>query len=416
MNPKQLFERLSSLATTLSTAQLTTLGVTFLAVVVFVVGSSYWLNTPSYRLLYSDLDAESAAEIVSYLDESEVPYRLDPGGRIIRVPATAVDRLRLDLASQDLPMSGRIGFEIFDRTAFGATEFQEQVNLRRALEGEIARTISTLSEVTSARVHIAMAKPSIFATQHQPAKASVVLKLRGSRPLSPSTAQAISSLVAASVEGLGPEGVVVIDSFGRSLSRPPVGGTDPASGLLLDRQQQLERTMAGAVVSLLEPVIGPGRVRVNVSVELDPVSEEATAERWDPASAVVRSRQVSAGGAGSVPVATGLAGAAANRPPPDDAAAEAVAIAAGVVAARSSGSETTNYEISRSTSRTVRSSGAIARLAVAVLVDDAPANADTEEDGVAGGAPRRARDTAEMRQIEALVAATVGLNPPAAIS
>ena len=148
-----------------------------------------------------------------------------------------------------------------------------------------------------------------------------------------------------------------------------------------------------------------------MTVELDPVSEEATAERWDPASAVVRSRQVSAGGAGSVPVATGLAGAAANRPPPDDAAAEAVAIAAGVVAARSSGSETTNYEISRSTSRTVRSSGAIARLAVAVLVDDAPANADTEEDGVAGGAPRRARDTAEMRQIEALVAATVGLDP-----
>ena len=411
MNPKQLFERLTSLTTTLSTVQLTTLGVTFLAVVVFVVGSARWLNTPSYRLLYSDLDPASAAEIVSYLDAAEVPFRLNPGGTTISVPATAVDRLRLDLAGQDLPMSGRIGFEIFDRTAFGATEFQEQVNLRRALEGEIARTIGTLSEVASARVHIAMAKPSIFATQNRPAKASVVLKLRRNSPLSPGTTQAISSLVAASVEGLGPEGVVVIDSFGRSLSRPPVGGTDPAPGLLVERQQQLERTMAGAVVSLLEPVIGPGRVRVNVSVELDPVSEEATAERWDPASAVVRSRQVSAGGAGGVPVATGLAGVAANRPPPGDVEEEAAAIQADVVAARSSGSETTNYEIDRSTSRTVRSSGAIARLAVAVLVDDAPANADTEEDGAAGGAPRRARDTDEMRQIEALVAAAVGLDP-----
>ena len=408
MNPKQLLERLTSLSSTLSAAQLTTLGVTFLAVVVFVVGSAYWLNTPDYRILYSDLDPESAAQVVSYLEAAEVPFRLDTGGTTVRVPATAVDRLRLDLAGQDLPMSGRIGFEIFDRTAFGATEFQEQVNLRRALEGEIARTITTLSEVASARVHIAMAKPSIFASQHQPAKASVVLKLRRNRPPSPGTAQAISSLVASSVEGLGPEGVVVIDSFGRSLSRPPVTGADPLRGVLMERQAQLERSLAANVVSLLEPVIGPGHVRVNITVALDPESEEATTERWDPESAVIRSVQLSGGRAGGVPAAQGAAGAAANRPPPDGEAAEPVQAA---VAARSGGSEITNYEINRSTSRTVRSSGAIARLAVAVLVDDAPGIADAGEDGADGIAARRPRDADEMRQIEALVAAAVGLNP-----
>lgn len=410
MDPKQQLDRLTSLSKSLSPTQLATLAVTFLAVVAFVVGSAYWLNTPSYRVLFSDLDQASAAEIVSYLEAAEEPYLLDAGGTTIRASATRIDRLRLDLAGQDLPLSGRVGFEIFDRTAFGATEFQEQVNLRRALEGEIARTISTLSEVSGARVHIAMAKPSIFATQHQPATASVVLQLRRSRPLSSSTAQAISSLVASSVEGLSPEGVVVIDSFGRSLSRPSVDGNDPERGVLVERQVQLEQTMAANVVSMLEPVVGPGHVRVNVTVELDAASEEATTERWDPDSAVVRSREITGGRAGAVPVAQGLAGVAANRPTLEDEEESPGALRAGGTVTGEGGSEVTNYEITRSTSRTVRSSGAITRLAVAVLVDHAQVTTDAGEDQTEVAATRSPRGADEMRQIEALVSAAVGLD------
>jgi flagellar M-ring protein FliF len=145
-----------------------------------------------------------------------------------------VDELRLELTSQGLPASGRVGLELFDRTAFGATEFLEQVNYRRALEGEIARTIGTLSEVSNARVHIAMGKEALFG-ESRPAKASVVLKLRGQRTLAPSTITGISNLVAASVEGLRPEAVVILDSYGRPLARPAVedseqGPADSSNG------------------------------------------------------------------------------------------------------------------------------------------------------------------------------------------
>src|SRR5581483_2283579 len=134
---------------------LVTLGLAFAAVVSLVIGSAYWLNTPTYSVLLSDVDAESASGVVARLKNDKVPYLIDDGGRTIRVPASRVDELRLDLASQGLPASGRIGFEIFDRTAFGVTDFQEHVNYRRALEGELARTISTIGEIASARVHIA---------------------------------------------------------------------------------------------------------------------------------------------------------------------------------------------------------------------------------------------------------------------
>ena len=135
------------------------------------------------------------------LKAMKVPYQLDAGGRAIRVQSDRVDELRLELTSEGMPASGRIGFEIFDRTAFGATEFLEHVNYRRALEGEIARTVATLAEVSAARVHISMAKDSLFGEQ-RPAKASVVLKLRGHRPLAQPTVAGIANLVAASVEGL----------------------------------------------------------------------------------------------------------------------------------------------------------------------------------------------------------------------
>ena len=165
MNPEQIFSHLKRLVSALSAKQLVGLGVVFLAVVGVVVGSAYWLSTPNYTLLVSDMDSETASSVVTRLKNAKVQYQLDDGGRTVRVPAERADELRLEFASNGLPSAGRIGFEIFDRTAFGTTEFLEHVNYRRALEGELARTISTLSEVASARVHIAMAKDSLFVDQ-----------------------------------------------------------------------------------------------------------------------------------------------------------------------------------------------------------------------------------------------------------
>jgi len=152
-----MLERLKTLASSLTPAQQASLVGAFVAVVALVSGSAYLINRQDYVLLFSDLDAESAADVTDRLKTAKVPYQLADGGRSVRVPQNKADELRLDFASQGLPASGRIGFEIFDKLSFGATEFVEQVNFRRALEGEIARTISTISEVASARVHIAVA-------------------------------------------------------------------------------------------------------------------------------------------------------------------------------------------------------------------------------------------------------------------
>jgi len=407
-----MMQSLKKLAASLSAKQILGLAAAFLAVVAIVVGSAYFINTPSYALLAADLDAESAGALVTKLKDAKVPYALDAGGRTIRVPAERLDELRLQFATDGLPAGGRLGFEIFDRPAFGTTEFLEHVNYRRALEGELARTISTLSEVSSARVHIAMAKDSLFTDRDQPAKASVVLRLKANRQPPVAVVRGIAGLVASSVESLRPESVVILDAYGRSLTRAEEDEGE-ATGLQLDRQMRIERDLTGRVIAMLEPVIGEGRVRANISVRLKADAEEETEERWDPTS-VVRSRQTQAEGdlkTGS----QGIAGARANLPPnmttsPAPAAATPVTTAQGLGRT----SETTNYEVSKLTRRRVSPSGQVARLSIAVLIDEKRPAAATTAAAAAGAAPAapaaQARTPTEVEQIQKLVAAAVGFD------
>jgi len=435
VDPQILLARLRALGANFTTAQLISLGASFVLVVAFVAGSAFWLNHPTYALLFADMDQESAGQVIARLKSLKVPYTLDDGGRSIRVQASRVDELRLELTAQGLPSSGRVGFEIFDRTAFGATEFLEQVNYRRALEGEIARTIGTIAEVAGARVHIAMGKDSLFG-EKRPAKASVVLKLRDRRGLSPATVVGISNLVAASVEGLRPESVVIIDSVGRPLSRPDADRDALGAGQM-ERQQKLETEMSTRVVALLEPVVGAGRVRANVALTLDPRTREITEDRFDP-NTVVRSRQTSADVANLGLVAGGLAGARGNLPstappqatPPAPAAAAPAAQAPGTQApgtqapgtqtaaaqpvvpppgGTSRSTETTNYEVSRTTSHTIAPPGDVARMSVAVILDD---NHVTKPDNEGRSVTTRvSRNQEELQKLQALVAAAVGLDP-----
>jgi flagellar M-ring protein FliF len=415
VNLQDLLARAKSMLSAFSTAQLISLVVSFVLVVGIVAGSAYFMNRPNYVLLFSDMDADSAGQVVTRLKTLKVPYLMDDGGRGIRVPSSRVDELRLELATNGLPASGRVGFEIFDRTAFGATEFLEQVNYRRALEGEIARTIATLAEVSSARVHIAMGKEAVFG-EPRPAKASVVLKLRGQRSLSAGTINGITNLVAASVEGLGADAVVILDSFGRPLARPNGDNADdPLGAAHLERQARMERDMAARVTALLEPVVGADRVRVNVAIKLNPQTKEETEERWDP-NAVIRSRQMTADGPGAATASGGIAGARSNTPPPTTegqqpptvpplgAIPPAITAAVGGRAA-----ETTNFEISRMTRHTHQPPGDVARLSVAVILDDDQAAA-RDKAGLMQ-VKRSPRTTDELRKIQGLVAAAVGLEP-----
>ena len=443
MNPESIIDWFKNfggaLTKALTPTQLLSLVLTFFAVVGLTVGAGYWISAPTYRVLFSDLDPESAGTVVAQLEGDQIDYQLDPGGRTVRVPSTQVDQLRLQFAGSGLPSSGRIGFEIFDRTAFGATEFLEQVNFRRALEGEIARTIITLSEVIGARVHIALPQKAVFGRNEQAAKASVVLKLASNRPLSTEAAQGVTNLVAASVEGLQPDAVVLVDSFGRALNSPADDADQMGTGRQTERRLQMESNLATRVVSLLEPVAGAGRVRANVSITLRTEAEEATSEVWDP-NTVVRSRQVNGRTDGSGGLVQGTAGSRPNLPPPatDGGGADAPAPAdAGLdllvdadptvapttsapdapapqfASVNTNGSsnhtETTNYEISKSITRTVRPAGDIARLSVAVILDDQLV-AEEDADGVVTftSEPRAADDIEKLR---ALVAAAVGLDP-----
>ena len=405
----QLLSRLKDLGVSLTPRQLGSLVAAFVAVVTLVGGTAYWVTRPAYALLFEDMDQAAASEVISKLEARKIDYQIDPGGRGIRVPSTQVDRLRLDFSAQGLPSSGRIGFEIFERTAFGQTEVVEHGNYRRALVGEIARTIGSLTEVSSARLHIAMAKESLFGAREQPAKASVILKLRNpNRPLAPATVVGITNLVAASVEGLRPDAVVVMDSFGRPLARPPADDQSPLGGAQGERQRTLERDMGERLIALLEPVVGTDRVRVNVAARLSAASEEQTEEKWDP-STVVRSRQMTSDGTPGSSVGA-IAGARANLPEPADADGVPPATPPSPALTPASGrmSETTNYEVSRVTRHTVKPSGDVARLSVAVILDDEIVM-KKEKDGQLTRTTQP-RTPEELQKIHGLVAAAVGLD------
>jgi flagellar M-ring protein FliF len=378
----------------------------FLAVVVGIAGTTYWASQPTWALLATDVDPEGMNGVVERLKTLKVPYTLDPGGRTVRVDAARVDELRMQLAADGLPASGRIGFELFDRTMFGATELTEKVNFQRALEGELARTIGSLATVSGARVHLALPKTSLFANESQPAKASVVLRLRTGRTVSAAEVDGIVALVSSSVEGLAQEGVTVLDASGRRLSRQTDSGESIVDRGRFERQQQLEKDLAMRVVALLELVVGAGRVRANVSASLKADSEDEMEERWDPTS-VVRSRQQTMEADGR-PVAQGAAGAQANIPQGATAAPEPAKVPAGM-ATNNKTSEVTNYEVSKMTRHRVSPAGQLSRLSVAVLIDDVR-KIERAEDGKESTVVT-ARSAEELQRLHTLVASAVGLVP-----
>lgn len=356
-------------------------------------GFVWWMSHAEYAPLYAGLTEAEAGVAAARLAQLEVPYRLAESGRTILVPRDRVDQVRLTLAAEGLPSTGRLGFEIFDDASFGATEFAEQVKFRRALEGELERTIGTLDEVRRARVHISLPQRSVFLDDEEPAKASIVLELEPGRIADPETVRAVERLTASAVEGLEPERVAVLDSQGRLFSR-----ADRLDGELTHQQlefrRKLEQDTVRKIVETLEPYLGPGGVRANVAVDVDWDAGEQTEEVLDP-EPVALATQVSEESSFDEPPG-GAPGAEANLPRQG---AEIEERRGGMRRTM----QTTNYQTSRTVTKLQIERGAVKRMSVAVLVDYRQ-----EVDEEARKLVRVPRDESALETIRELVTAASG--------
>ncbi len=331
--------------------------ITLVSIGAFVI----FMNQKEYRVLFSNLATGDAGEIVARLQETKTPYKLSFAGDSISVPSDYVSKLRLDLAASGLPKGGGVGFEIFDTNKFGATEFEQRLNYQRALQGELSRTINGLDEIQSSRVHIVIPQKSFFAEEQAKPTVSVVIKSKPGRRLQASQIEGITHLVAASVEGLSPDGVMIVDSKGNVLSTAGDGDESRLpnrANSQIEYQRKVEKDLGNSIKSTLERVVGAGNVVARVSATIDFRIMEKTEETYDPEEPVVRSMRRK----------TESLNSPANK-------GESAVSSRGTqnISDVSSGSqkadETINYEINRVISKTVMPVGEIEKLSVGVLVD-----------------------------------------------
>ncbi len=381
----------------------------FVAFFAFLVSR---LSGTDMSLLYSDLDAADSGKIVAKLDAQAIPYELRGNGTQIYVPSDRVLRLRMGLAEEGMPSGGSVGYELFDKAdALGTTNFVQNVNLERALEGELARTIRSLDTVESARVHLVLPRRQLFSRETEEPSASVVLKLRGAGRFSPQQIAAVENLVASAVPGLKPNRISIVDDKGNLLARPNDSPDGAPSGTSAEEMRlSYEDHLAQSIETLLERSVGPGKIRAEVTADMDFDRISTNAEIYDPDGQVVRSTQTveeqanssDNGGQQAVSVAQNLP--QTQQTAPGAAAQNQQNTSTGPTSSNKSNrtEETVNYEISKTVKNQVRESGIIKRVSVAVLVDGTYA---TAPDGTKKYTPR---GDAEMQQLEKLVRSAIG--------
>jgi flagellar M-ring protein FliF len=357
-------EQFRKLVAALDLKQRVTIVVAAIAAVALISGLVHWKHESDFRPLFTGMAPEDASNIVQKLKESSAEYRLSDNGATVLVPEARLDELRLEMAGAGLPKTGRIGFELFDKSNLGITDFTEHVNYRRALEGELERSIRSLNEVQDARVHVTFPRDSVFLESREPAKASVLVHLRLGAHLSPQNVQAVTNLVASAVEGLTPDSVSVLDMSGNLLNRPhkpSVDGGDDNSEGALEYRQQVEKDLLAKMNSTLEPLLGEGKFRAGVSVDCDFTSGEQSDEIFDPTHSVMLTSQKTedvAGGAQS----NGIPGTASNLPRP----ASRPGSSGSSVARRS---ESVTYQSSRMVRHTKLPQGTVKRISASLLLD-----------------------------------------------
>ncbi|MBP1657567.1 MAG: Flagellar M-ring protein FliF [Bacteroidetes bacterium] len=368
----------ANLFSRLTGTQKALLGMVAVGAIAAIVALVFFVNTPNYATLFTNLSPEDASKIVEKLKEKDTPYQLEDGGKSVLVPKQKVYDLRLALAGEGLPQSSVIGYEIFDRTNLGISDFVQKVNYRRALEGELARTILTLEEVEAARVHLVVPEKVLFKEDEKPATASVVLKLRSGKPLRRETVQGIAHLVSSSVEGMDAGNVTIVDSKGQLLSDAHKASSVAAlTSTQYELQQRVESYLGQKAQQLLEGVVGAGNALVQVNADLDFRQVERTLEQYDPERTAVRSEQIT-----EEKTETG------DSVPPSTRA-----------------STVTNYEVNKTVEHIVENLGSIRRLTVAALVNGVPKTVTRGTEQVTEIVPR---SDEEMNQLTDLVRKAVG--------
>ncbi len=367
------------------------IGLLSLVAIVFLLT---WAKNPDYSTVFSNLQQEDAAAIVEKLKESKTPYQLASGGTAILVPTEMVYDTRLQLASAGLPQGAGVGFELFNQTNFGMTDFVQKVNYQRALEGELGRTINQLSPVEQSRVHIVIPQPTLYTDSQKDATASVVLKMKVGQRLNEKQIRGIAQLLGTSVEGLKTENITIVDASGNVLSDAlsGAGSIYKANSSQLDGQKAFETDLEQRIQGMLDKVLGAGKATVRVQAQLNWDQYEASSEIYSPSNLLpqVRSQQQTLETNGGGPTSVGGApGTMANVP-------SYTSLMTGtntLGGAYQRNNSTTNYELSKTVEKTSKAAGGIKKLSVAVILDTPQA------------------DQSQMDEVTRLVSAASGIDP-----
>ncbi|MGJ3435165.1 flagellar basal-body MS-ring/collar protein FliF [Serratia sp. Je.1.23.a] len=364
------------------------------AAIAIVVALLLWVKSPDYRVLYSNINDRDGGAIVTQLTQMNIPYRFAENGAALLIPAEKVHETRLRLAQLGLPKGGAVGFELLDQEKFGISQFSEQINYQRALEGELSRTIESLGPVQNARVHLALPKPSLFVREQKSPSASVTLTLQPGRALDDGQINAIVYMVSSSVAGLPPGNVTVVDQAGRLLTQSDGTGRD-LNAAQLKYASEVENRYQRRIEAILAPMVGSANVRAQVTAQIDFSTREQTDEQYqpnqEPNKAAVRSQQMSQSDQIGGPLVGGVPGALSNQPSapaaapietaqPATAGNNADAAKTDTATARSSAAkgsgpqnsrrdETINYEVDRTIRHTQHKAGTVQRLSVAVVIN-----------------------------------------------
>ena len=361
---RKVLRQVSDFFRSLTPAKKVAMGVTTLIIAATIIGLFYWAGDQTYQPLMTNLNSEDSANIIRILRDKRIPFKVDQGGRNISIPPESLYELRLELATMGLPQSSVIGYEVFDKQTLGTTSFIQKVNQKRALEGELMRTINQIKGVKRSRVHLAIPQKSAFVEDQKKPTASVVLDLNAGTTLSEKQVFGVGNLVARAVEGMEVTDVVIVDSQGKTLSKNTSDPLALATANQMEFKTKLEQDLEKRVQSMLAHIVGEGRVVATVSTELDFSQVSETQTIYDADGSAVRSVQKdNRSMEGTRPGPYGLAGATSNTPgaPP--------AANAQVRSDTKQNNEVVNYEVPQTIRRMTRPSGTIKKMSVAVVVD-----------------------------------------------
>ncbi len=383
MEPKKSYiTTLLEIFNKLSIQQRLLMGGLVIITVLLLVFVLFIFNEPNYTVLYSKLSQEDAGKVVEYLNAQKIVYKVDDNDQTIKVPKDKVYEARLALAGKGVPSTGIIGYEIFDKNTMGMSDFLQKLNFKRALEGEISRTIIQQAGIEGARVHIVLPARSVFKDEQKDPTASVVLKLSGNADLSKGSISAISHLVASSVEGLKPDKVTIVDTKGTLLSSVSDGGTGGFTGKQYEIKSAVETYLSGKAQSILDNVIGYGNSVVKINADIDFNQVEKTMELYDPETQVAISEQMVKSESGGKSVSDSNVVTTVNS--------------------------TTNYEVSKTIEKVVEGAGNIKRITLAAVINNVSKEVKTGNETKIVTEPRSEE---QLKKLEQIISQSVGINP-----